>query len=182
MEFDDSVKHSVKDIQTTMADGTRVEARIDGVLVNKVTNHIDNRGRLFEVWNSTQEFWQDPVVYCYMFSVRANTVKGWGIHLNKIDRYTLICGEIMTVLYDPRMQSPTFGNIQKVTLSEQGVRQLVIPKGVWHINVNVAERESFLINHPTEIYDHESPDRYLLPFDSSEIPFDVRSLFPIQNR
>ena len=182
MEFDKSVESAIRDIQTTNRDGTRTEAALDGVSINKVTTHVDSRGRLFEVWNGTPEFWQEPVVYCYMFSIKANTTKGWGLHLNKTDRYTLICGEIVTVLYDPRVQSPTFGKIQKVILSEQGFRQLVIPPGVWHMNVNVAERESFLINHPTEIYHHESPDRLLLPLDSNEIPFDVRSLFPTQSR
>lgn len=182
MKYDSSVEKAVRDIQTSKRDGTRVEEEIEGVLVNKATTHIDNRGRLFEVWNGSQEFWQDPVVYCYMFSVKASMTKGWGLHLNKIDRYTLICGEIITVLYDPRVSSPTFGKIQKVTLSDQGFRQLVIPQGIWHMNVNIAEKETFLINHPTEIYHHESPDRYLLPLDSSEIPFDVKSLFPTQNR
>ncbi|MSW10248.1 MAG: hypothetical protein F2690_05795 [Actinobacteria bacterium] len=182
MDFDQSVQRAIKDIQTTKLDGTRVEAEIHGVLVKRVTTHVDHRGRLFEVWNGTQDVWSEPVVYCYMFSIKANTTKGWGLHLEKSDRYTLICGEIVTVLYDPRIQSPTFGKIQKVTLSEQGFRQLVIPEGVWHMNVNIADRESFLINHPTQIYDHESPDRYLLPLDSSEIPFDVESLFPTQNR
>jgi dTDP-4-dehydrorhamnose 3,5-epimerase-like enzyme len=71
--------------------------------------------------------------------------------------------------------------IQKVTLSEQGTRQLVIPTGVWHMNINVSESESFLINHPTEIYHHEAPDRYLMPIDSKDIPFDTASLFPTQN-
>ena len=167
MEFDKSVQRAIKDIQTTRSDGTRTEVEIHGVSINRVTTHVDHRGRLFEVWNGTNEFWQEPVVYCYMFSLKVNTTKGWGLHLNKKDRYTLICGEIVTVLYDARVQSPTLGKIQKVTLSEQGFRQLVIPQGVWHMNVNIADGESFLINHPTEVYNHESPDRYLLQLDSS---------------
>jgi dTDP-4-dehydrorhamnose 3,5-epimerase len=67
-----------------------------------------------------------------------------------------------------------------VFLSEQGVRQLVIPKGVWHINLNVSEEETFLINNPTQVYNHEAPDRYLLPLDTDEIPFKISDLFPAQ--
>lgn len=86
MEFDQSVHHAIKDTQTTKLDGTRVEAEIHGVLVKRVTTHVDHRGRLFEVWNGTQDLWSEPVVYCYMFSIKANTTKGWGLHLEKKDR------------------------------------------------------------------------------------------------
>jgi dTDP-4-dehydrorhamnose 3,5-epimerase len=181
MKFDKTVESAIKDVQTTIKDGTRVEKSIDGVITNKPITHPDHRGRLFEIWNGTNDFWKDPVVYCYMFSIKQNTTKGWGIHLEKKDRYTIIKGEVVTVLYDPRLDSPTYGMIQKVTLSEQGIRQLIIPTGVWHMNVNTSENESFLINHPTEIYHHEAPDRYLMPLDSKDIPFDTTSLFPTQN-
>jgi dTDP-4-dehydrorhamnose 3,5-epimerase len=179
-EFDDSVANALKDVATVTPAGERIESQIDGVLVSSPITHTDNRGRLFEVWNGSDKFWKEPVVYCYMFSIKQNFTKGWGLHLEKTDRYTLIKGEIVTVLYDPRKNSPTFGKIQKVFLSEQGSRQLVIPAGVWHMNVNIADCESFLINHPTQIYHHESPDRYLSPLDSKDIPFDVRELFPTQ--
>jgi dTDP-4-dehydrorhamnose 3,5-epimerase len=181
MKYDKSVENAIKDVQTTIKDGTRTEKSISGIITNKPITHADHRGRLFEIWNGTQDFWKDPVVYCYMFSIKQGTTKGWGLHLEKNDRYTLIKGEIVTVLYDPRLDSPTYGMIQKVTLSEQGIRQLIIPTGVWHMNVNVSEGESFLINHPTEIYHHEAPDRYLMPLDSKDIPFDTTSLFPTQN-
>lgn len=181
MNYDQTLERALKDVQTTTTDGTRTDKTIDGVLTKKPITHVDHRGRLFEVWNGSQDFWTEPAIYCYLFSIRRNFTKGWGLHLEKKDRYTLISGEIITVLYDPRLESPTYGKIQKVTLSEQGIRQLVIPIGVWHMNINISESESFLINHPTQIYNHESPDRFLLPLDSKEIPFDVKSLFPTQN-
>jgi dTDP-4-dehydrorhamnose 3,5-epimerase len=179
-EFDNSVTKALKDVATVTPSGERIEGKIEGVLVGTPVTHTDNRGRLFEVWNGTDKFWSEPVVYCYMFSIKKNLTKGWGLHLEKTDRYTLIKGEIATVLYDPRKSSSTFGKIQKVFLSEQGSRQLVIPAGVWHMNVNIAESESFLINHPTQVYHHESPDRYLSSLDSKDIPFDVREFFSTQ--
>lgn len=180
-EFDESVNNAIKDVQTVTPDGAIVESKIEGVLLGTPVTHSDHRGRLFEVWNGDNNFWAEPVVYCYMFSIRKNCTKGWGLHLEKTDRYTLIKGEIATVLYDPRKNSKSFGKIQKVFLSEQGSRQLVIPAGVWHMNVNMSDNESFLINHPTQKYHHESPDRYLSPIDSKDIPFDVSELFPSQN-
>jgi len=102
------------------------------------------------------------------------------LHERKDDRYSLITGELLTILYDARLDSPTHGVVQKVTLTTQGVRQLRIPTGVWHMNVNVGSEEAFLVNHPTEAYHHANPDRLLLPWDAPEIPVDLREFFPIQ--
>ncbi len=112
--------------------------------------------------------------------MRANHTKGWGLHQRKIDRYTLISGELTTLLFDARADSPTAGQSQKVTLSGEGIRQLTIPVGVWHMNINVSPSETYLINHPSEVYDHAQPDRLLLPCNTCEIPVDVAGIFPIQ--
>lgn len=113
--------------------------------------------------------------------MRVNQVKGWGLHLEKEDRYTILKGENMTVMYDARLDSPTHGAVQRVYLSEQGVRQVTIPTGVWHMNVNIGETEAIMINHPTEVYDHERPDRLLLAWDTDRIPVDLAGFFPIQH-
>ncbi|MBA2560629.1 MAG: hypothetical protein H0V07_12245 [Propionibacteriales bacterium] len=50
------------------------------------------------------------------------------------------------------------------------------------MNVNLSDDETFLINHPTEVYHHERPDRLTLPWDSPAVPFELASLFPVQLR
>lgn len=178
--LDHTFAAAAADTATVTPAGQRLEAKIDGVLTHAPVVHSDHRGRVYEIFAGEDEFWQDPVVYCYAFTVRRDQTKGWGLHLEKNDRYTLIAGELTTVLYDARVESPTHGMVQKVTLSEQGARRLLIPRGVWHMNINVADTETHLINHPTEVYHHDRPDRLLLPWDTAEIPFDVASMFPIQ--
>jgi dTDP-4-dehydrorhamnose 3,5-epimerase len=181
MKLDHTLDAAKKDVLTAKKDGTRVEKNLDGVIVVKPVVHSDHRGRVFEVWQGEEnDFWKDPVVYCYTFTIRKDHTKGWGLHENKIDRYTLISGEMTTILYDARLDSPTYGQHQVVILSEQGNRQLSIPKGVWHMNINSSETETFLINHPTDVYHHDTPDRWLLPLDSDLIPVDVKEYFPKQ--
>lgn len=170
----------MKDVATVTPSGASLDRVIDGVLTFTPPTHVDHRGRLFEVYPGTNEFWEDPLVYCYAWTIRAGMVKGWGLHLDKCDRYTLIQGEIITVLCDARSESPTHGLVQQVTLSGQGIRQLKIPAGIWHMNVNVGDSEAFLVNHPSETYHHEAPDRFLLPWDTDQIPFDLAKLFPVQ--
>lgn len=178
--LDDSFIAAQKDAQTVTPAGDLVTRNIHGVKVFKPANHVDHRGRLFEIFPGKNDFWSEPVVYCYAFTIKVNTGKGWGLHLNKIDRYTLITGESLTVLFDARLESPTHGLIQKVFMSGQGIRQLLIPSGVWHMNLNIGTEETFLINHPTQIYNHQNPDRLLLDWNTIEIPIDLQQFFPIQ--
>lgn len=179
-EVHPSVAAAHRDQATVTSDGRSLANVIDGVKTHAPVVHADHRGRLFEVYPGPNEFWTDPVVYCYFFSVRPQQTKGWGLHERKVDRYTLMSGEVLTVLFDARADSPTQGVSQRVVLSPDGVRQLLIPTGVWHININLSPVESLLINHPTETYVHGQPDRLLLPWDSSAIPVDIGALFPTQ--
>lgn len=180
LALDDSTVEALRDVQTVTAGGRPIAPVIEGLVVHSPVNHIDHRGRVFEVFAGESDLWREPVVYCYSWSIRAGMAKGWGLHLEKDDRYTLITGEAMVVLYDARTESGTHGIVQKVPLSPQGVRQLLIPRGVWHLTLNLSTAETFLINHPTQPYRHEAPDRLLLPWDSPSIPLDLAELFPIQ--
>jgi dTDP-4-dehydrorhamnose 3,5-epimerase len=178
--LDNSVSSAQKDHVTVTQDGTRVETKIDGVIVSTPINHVDHRGRVFEIYSGATDEWVDPLVYCYSFTVRPQQMKGWGLHLHKDDRYTLISGELLTLLYDARTDSQTHGVVQKVTLSAQGARKLLIPRGVWHLNLALGDAEVHLINHPTAAYNYDSPDRYLLPHNTTEIPVDVGAFVPLQ--
>ena len=181
--FDESIQLAVEDRQTTEVDGSPIVSSLEGVVVRNPIVHNDHRGRVFEIYQGEPGedlFWAKPVVYSYVFTIRPGQVKGWGLHQHKDDRYSLIAGEVLTILYDARVDSTTHRSIQRVVLSEQGARQLLIPTGVWHMNVNIGDKEVHLVNHPTEKYAHERPDRLLLPWDSPGIPFELSDVFPIQ--
>jgi dTDP-4-dehydrorhamnose 3,5-epimerase len=180
LSLDHTAAVARRDEATVRSDGSSLASVIDGVVTVAPINHVDHRGRVFEVFNGQGAMWAKPVVYCYAFTVRHGTTKGWGLHEHKDDRYTLISGEVLTVLHDARVDSPTHGLTQRVTLSGQGIRQLLIPAGVWHVNINLGEAEAHLVNHPTEVYVHGQPDRLLLPWDSPEIPADLEAYFPNQ--
>lgn len=177
---DPSVRAARKDVATVTPAGQSLAAAIEGVRIAAPVNHVDHRGRVFEIYGGESSRWEKPVVYCYAFTVRPGLTKGWGLHEHKDDRYTLISGEVLTLLYDARVDSPTYGRQQKVTLSPEGARQLLIPAGVWHLSICLSPTEAYLINHPTRVYEHGSPDRLLLHWDSPDIPVDVGAYFPTQ--
>jgi dTDP-4-dehydrorhamnose 3,5-epimerase len=167
-----------RDEQTVTKRGVPTSATIDGVKTRSTVNHVDHRGAVFEIYEGDNDFFQTPLVYAYQFSVAPHVIKGWGVHEHKADRYTIIAGEILEFLYDGRPESPTFGLVQQLVMSDRAVRQLIIPVGVWHLSVNLGEEEARLVNFPTDVYHHEAPDRRTLPWDSPEIPVRIADFLP----
>ena len=176
---DPSIPKGTRDVQSVTKAGTPIAPSITGVRVRSTVNHVDHRGTVFEIFEGDLEFWGSPIVYAYQFSVRPRLVKGWGMHQHKHDRYTIISGEVLVLLYDGRADSPTTGLVQKVFLSDRAQRQLIIPPFVWHLSINLTDTEAKLINFPTAVYNHEHPDRILLPWNTPEIPSDIESYLPI---
>jgi len=147
---------------------------IQGVLVRTLEEHIDNRGRVFEFFSGESDFWDQPIAWGHCFTILPGVIKGWGVHLQRQDRYCLIDGKVMTVLFDSRKHSPSFGVIQEVVLEVGQNRQIRIPNGVWHLNVNLSSRESFLIDLPSHQYRHANPDKQTLSWDTDKIPYRLR--------
>jgi len=169
---------ATSDGRTTTDDGTAITADIDGVVANRLTVHADHRGRLFEVHSRSLPNYDTPVVHAYTFTVRPSFIKGWGLHLEKDDRYTIITGEVLTVLFDARRASPTYERTARFVLGPTGHQQLRIPAGVWHATINLGSEEAFLLNMPTQPYVHAAPDRVTLPWDTDRIPVDLSRLLP----
>lgn len=174
------VLRGVQDRATVHSDGTPLVGNLHGVLVNKPPVHADHRGALVEMY-TRDDFWTEPFAYAYQTSVRPGMLKGWFSHEKKLDRYHLVSGELLVLLYDDREDSPTRGQSQKLVLGEHGARQVLIPQRVWHLSYNVGQTDAILVNLPSTHYDHENPDRYHISIDSGEIPVDVRSFFPVAN-
>jgi dTDP-4-dehydrorhamnose 3,5-epimerase len=168
----------IRDEQTVTADGRPTTPMIDGVVLHTPPVHLDHRGALFELYNGDPALWSVPIVYSYVFSVRPGQMKGWGMHEFKEDRYSLIVGEDLLFLHDDRPGSPTRGVTQQVVLSERGIRQIWIPRGVWHLHYNPTQHETHFVNFPTEPYQHDAPDRLMLPWDTDELPVDVARFLP----
>lgn len=177
-ELHPSVATGSWDQRTTDDDGTAIVGDIDGVVAHRLTVHTDHRGRLFEVHSAALPHFSEPVVHAYVFTVRPSYIKGWGIHLEKDDRYTILTGEVLTVLFDARRASASYGRTAKYVLGPSGHQQLRIPTGVWHASINLGQEEALLLNMPTHPYHHGAPDRITLPWDTPAIPVDLRDLLP----
>ncbi len=163
-----------KQPKTTRLDGRRLDQIPDGVIFRDLVTHPDQRGSVIELFNPNWEWHPEPLRHSYVFTIRPGMAKGWGMHKRASDRYAMLFGEMLTVLYDGREDSPTHGLVAEVTLSEHRRRLIAIPPGIWHANVNLGSSDAVIVNFKTEPYNHEDPDKYLLPLDTDDIPYTFK--------
>ncbi|HUP58780.1 MAG TPA: dTDP-4-dehydrorhamnose 3,5-epimerase family protein [Thermoanaerobaculia bacterium] len=167
----------VRDVQTVTPAGEPTAALPAGVIRRDAITHIDERGSVVELFDPRWGWHADPLVFAYSFTIRPGFVKGWGLHKQHEDRYFILSGEMELVMYDERPDSPTYGLVSRVVMSELRRGLINIPAGVWHADHNIGQKDVVVVNFPTIQYDHTSPDKYRLPLENDRIPFrfhDVR--------
>ncbi len=151
----------------------RVAARrIAGVWIERLHGYHDHRGSLVPFFDPASPFWEKPVVHGYLITVRPGRIKGWGLHRRQADRYFTLAGELRTVLYDGREDSPTRGNFCEIHFTEGHTGLVLIPPGVWHATQNWGETLGRIVNFPTARFDPRDPDKERIDPHSGKIPFD----------
>lgn len=161
----------VQDQQTVTPQGEQTQKLPAGVTFHDVTTHVDERGTVCELFDPRWGWHADPLVFAYSFTIRPGMIKGWGVHKQHEDRYFILQGEMEVVLYDERADSPTYGLVANIVLSEYRRRLMNIPAGVWHADRNLGTKDVVVVNFPTIQYDHTKPDKYRLPLDNDHIPY-----------
>lgn len=144
---------------------------IAGVKVERLEVIPDERGRVMEILRSDDEIFH-KFGQVYMTTTYPNVVKAWHYHKIQTDNVTVVRGMLKLVLYDPREDSPTKGEINEFFIGEHNPFLVQIPKGVYHGWMCISETEAIAINIPTEVYNREKPDEYRIHPHDNDIPYD----------
>jgi dTDP-4-dehydrorhamnose 3,5-epimerase len=160
-----------RDRQTVSAEGRSIDRLTDGLTIRPLVTHVDERGSVTELFDPRWDWHPDPLVFAYTFTIRPGVAKGWNLHREHEDRYAVLQGELALILFDPRPESATCGQVCRLVFGEQNRSLVNIPKNVWHADHNIGSRDVLVVNFPTTQYDHASPDKYRLPLDSPLIPY-----------
>lgn len=121
-----------------------------------------------------EDYWELGFKYLYKGTCRPGKWKGWGIHDFHEDRYSIISGEMLLVLFDDRNESSTKGVLQEFYLSDFGNNQIKIPSGVWHLHKNLGQNDLIFLNSPSEPYNYSKPDKRRLPVINDYIPYKLK--------
>ncbi len=160
-----------RDPQTVTPSGEPVQELLDGVRVRPAVTQLDHRGSICEIYDPAWGFTDEPLVYVYQTTIRPGQVKGWVLHLGQDDRLFFSFGDVKVVLFDGRIDSPTYEGLNVFHFGESNRALLRIPRGVYHAIQNIGRADAVFINSPTRAYRHEDPDKFRLPLDTERIPY-----------
>jgi dTDP-4-dehydrorhamnose 3,5-epimerase len=127
-------------------------------------------GTLAEVARRSWPEIDEEIVQVHVTSTEPGRVRAWGLHRASTDRLFVVSGLVSLVAYDGRSGSATQGALNEFKLSERCPGLLVIPPNVYHGWKNIGTVEAFIINMPTQQYEHDGPDALDLPYDAPEAP------------
>lgn len=145
-------------------------AKIEGVIIKELKTHGDQRGFFREIVRSTDEFfvgdrgekfgqWSHSLM-------QKNVVKAWHYHHVQFDWWYVPIGQIETVLFDNREESPTFGTKLVIKMgdplkfgADTHAVCVKIPPGVLH-GCKVLSDEAHLFYITSVTYDTNEEGRF----------------------
>ena len=150
----------------TTADGTPRVDLIDGVRYRLAPTISHRDGHLTEAFRTDWGLTDIPIVQINVTATFAGKIRAWGIHRFAIDRLFAATGSLCIVCYDARRESSTFRRINEFFFGGRNPGLVLIPPGVYHGWKNIGDDEAVIVSLPSQLYDHDGPDRWELPWDS----------------
>ena len=154
---------------------------ITGVMVKNLTRHPDERGFFEEMIRSNDDFFTEGFGQVSHSHMITGVVKAWHLHKTQIDWWYVVRGKIKAALYDLRPDSPTYKELNEITLADTGPDNVIvkIPPGVAH-GLKVLAGPADLVYVTSGIYDKAEEGR--VPYDDPSIGYDWVQGVPISNK
>ncbi|RMG42616.1 MAG: hypothetical protein D6719_06080 [Candidatus Dadabacteria bacterium] len=146
------------------------ESPIYGVKLKELISHGDQRGFFREIIRKTDPFFiPDGFAQWSHSKMQKNVVKAWHYHHVQYDWWYVPIGQIETVLFDNREESPTYKTKMVFKMGDSSLDPetrevcVVIPPGVLH-GCKVLSDEAHLFYITSQTYDPNEEGRF--PYDS----------------
>lgn len=146
---------------------------IHGVKTKKLKVLTDERGRLMEILRCDDDIF-GKFGQVYFTTAFPGVTKAWHYHKKQDDHFVCIQGKMRLALYDDRVKSKTYKEINEFELGLDNPLLVKIPKGVYHGFKCVSPEEAIVINLPTLPYNPKKPDEYRIDAWDNQIPYDWR--------
>ena len=161
-----------KDKQSITADWAVYGQRlIEGVRVQEIRNVMKNNGYLTEIYRRDWQLDGQPVDQVFQVVLTPGGLSAWHLHQRTTDRLFANVGTVKVVLYDPRPESPTYGQLNEFRISPLRPQLIVVPPQVIHGVQNIGTDTAILLNLVDEAYQYEDPDHWRVPHPTPEIPY-----------
>ncbi|HVY68199.1 MAG TPA: dTDP-4-dehydrorhamnose 3,5-epimerase family protein [Patescibacteria group bacterium] len=142
---------------------------IEGVKIKKLATHLTEDGYFREILRDEdgllEKFGQTSVSLAH-----PGFIKAFHWHKQQDDLWYIASGQVRTVLYDTRQDSPTYRQTQVVIMGENDPQLVLIPKGVAHGYQVLGQKPAVLLYHTTMHYNPQ--DEFRIAWNDPEINFD----------
>ena len=148
-----------------------MESSIKGVRIKQLKPIPDERGCLMEILRCDDKIFE-KFGQVYLTTAYPGVVKAWHYHKKQVDNFTCIRGMMKVVLYDLRENSPTHKSMMELFVGEKNHILISVPPGVCHGFKAIGKETAFFLGISTRPFDEKNPDKYRLPPDTRDIPYD----------
>ena len=136
---------------------------IAGVKIKQLKSHPDDRGFFREIVRSSDPFFDEGGFGQWSHSkMGKDVVKAWHYHHQQIDWWYVGLGQIETVLFDNRPESPTYKTKLVFPMGDESEVVVRIPQGVLH-GLKVISDTAHLFYITSRTYDPNDEGRF--PFN-----------------
>src|SRR5262245_23660081 len=119
-----------------------------------------------EVGRASRDELAAPIVQVHTTTTLPGRIRAWALHRLTTDRLFVVSGLIQFAVFDGREESPTFGKVFELKVSDKNPGLLIIEPHLFHGWKNIGVSEAVVINMPDRMYDYEAPDAFDLSWDS----------------
>lgn len=142
---------------------------IAGVEVRPLRKIADERGAVYHMLRADAP-WFERFGEIYFSKAYPGVIKAWHRHTRMTLNYAVVVGMIKLVVFDPRPDSPTRGELQEIFVGEDNYALVTVPHGTWNGWKCIGTEAAIVANCATEPHDPKEIER-MDPFDRS-IPYD----------
>jgi dTDP-4-dehydrorhamnose 3,5-epimerase len=130
-----------------------VEGEIDGVRVEQLEPHLDDRGWLVELYRGDELPADDLPVMAYVSQTQPGMTRGPHEHREQTDVFTFLGeGRWRVYLWDARPGSLTWGHRRRVEVERGAAVQILVPPGVVHAYRNLGTTPAWVFNAANRLY------------------------------
>ncbi len=161
-----------KDPVHRAADGRLLDRLIEGVCVRDRPAIVTRNGVTTELFSAGWAMPTAAMQHAIYVTLKPMAISAWHRHEAQTDHIAVVEGMIKLVLFDPRSESATRGQVDVLFLGAARPNLVAVPPGLWHGVANMLPHAcSSFVNLFDRPYRHENPDEWRLPIDNDVIPY-----------
>ncbi len=124
---------------------------INGIRIIPLKKMVDNRGAVLHMLNAHSEHFK-KFGEIYFSYTNPGIIKGWKLHFEMTQNFTVPVGAIKFAFYDMREGSPTQGKTFSFCSSLENYTLIIVPPHIWYSFKCISDTPALIANCATIIH------------------------------